>query len=350
MVLAASVVAGLIEKDVWALVLATGLRRGVHARSARLARAALDGAADVARRAPRRVQRACRRSCASASSSPRATSRRASATTRRSGCSASACRPPRSAPTAGRGRPRTGSTRPATGSTRCCCRRSWSGSAEHDHDAFDRTLLDTARYAALALLLVGAAAGGAAEGVMHIFGPGFAAGSDALAILLVTPALTVRGRHRGAGAVRARPAVGEHGRRGGRHGREGRRRDRADRDERAHGRGGRLRGGHAAAVRAPEHRRGATSARARAPLAAARARWWGSSSPTPPASARRWAPTARSPSRSACWPGWPPGASRSSSPTPSSRACCRATGERIEQARRRLARAQAADERSPASR
>jgi O-antigen/teichoic acid export membrane protein len=62
---------------------------------------------------------------------------------------------------------------------------------EHDHDAFDRTLLDTARYAAVALLLVGAAAGGAAEGVMHNFGPGFAAGSDALAILLVTPALTV---------------------------------------------------------------------------------------------------------------------------------------------------------------
>ena len=60
-----------------------------------------------------------------------------------------------------------------------------------DRDAFDRTLLDTARYAALALLLVAAAAGGAAEGVMHIFGPGFEAGSDALAILLVTPALTV---------------------------------------------------------------------------------------------------------------------------------------------------------------
>jgi O-antigen/teichoic acid export membrane protein len=63
--------------------------------------------------------------------------------------------------------------------------------AERDHDAFDRTLLDTARYAGLALLLVGAAAGGAAEGVMHIFGPGFAAASDALAVLLVTPALTV---------------------------------------------------------------------------------------------------------------------------------------------------------------
>ena len=63
--------------------------------------------------------------------------------------------------------------------------------AKRDHDAFDRTLLDTARYAALALLLVGAAGGGAAEGIMHIFGPGFEAGTDALAVLLVTPALTV---------------------------------------------------------------------------------------------------------------------------------------------------------------
>ena len=63
--------------------------------------------------------------------------------------------------------------------------------AKRDHDAFDRTLLDTARYAALALLLVGAAGGGAAEGIMRIFGPGFEAGSDALAVLLVTPALTV---------------------------------------------------------------------------------------------------------------------------------------------------------------
>jgi O-antigen/teichoic acid export membrane protein len=63
--------------------------------------------------------------------------------------------------------------------------------AEGERDAFDRTFLDTARYAALALLLIGAAAGGAAEGVMHIFGPGFEPGSDALAVLLVTPALTV---------------------------------------------------------------------------------------------------------------------------------------------------------------
>jgi O-antigen/teichoic acid export membrane protein len=65
--------------------------------------------------------------------------------------------------------------------------------AEGDRDAFDRTLLDTMRYVAFALLLVGAAAGGASEGIMHIFGPGFEAASDALAILLVTPALTVLG-------------------------------------------------------------------------------------------------------------------------------------------------------------
>jgi len=63
--------------------------------------------------------------------------------------------------------------------------------AQGDHDGFDGTLLDTARYAAIVLLLLGAAAGGAAEGVMSIFGPGFERGSDALAVLLVTPALTV---------------------------------------------------------------------------------------------------------------------------------------------------------------
>jgi O-antigen/teichoic acid export membrane protein len=63
--------------------------------------------------------------------------------------------------------------------------------ADRDRDAFDRTLLDTARYVAVALGLVGAAAGGAAEGIMHVFGPGFERGADALAILLVTPALTV---------------------------------------------------------------------------------------------------------------------------------------------------------------
>jgi len=60
-----------------------------------------------------------------------------------------------------------------------------------DRDGFDRTLLDTVRYAALILLLLGAAVGGAADGVMSIFGPGFARAGDALAVLLVTPALTV---------------------------------------------------------------------------------------------------------------------------------------------------------------
>ena len=140
---------------------------------------------------------------------------------------------------------------------------------EHDHDAFERTLLDTARYAAIALLLVGAAAGGAAEGVMHIFGPGFAAGSNALAILLVTPALTVvAGIEAQAQYALDRPwastvaaVVGMVAKVAGV--------IVLTETQRPHRRGGRLRGGDAAAVRAPDHRRGATPARARAPLASA---------------------------------------------------------------------------------
>ena len=105
----------------------------------------------------------------------RATWPRGSATTRRSGCSASACRPPRSAPTAARGRPPTASTRSATGSTRCCCRRWSSGSRGGDRDAFDRTLLDTARYAALALLLVGRGRGRCGRGGHAHLRPGLRA-------------------------------------------------------------------------------------------------------------------------------------------------------------------------------
>lgn len=54
---------------------------------------------------------------------------------------------------------------------------------------FERTLVDAARYLATGLLLLAAAGGGAAEGVMALFGPGFPAAADALAILLVMPAL-----------------------------------------------------------------------------------------------------------------------------------------------------------------
>jgi O-antigen/teichoic acid export membrane protein len=60
-----------------------------------------------------------------------------------------------------------------------------------DHEGFDRALLDSMRYIGVGLLLPAAAGGGAAQGVMELFGPGFARASDALAILLVMPALTV---------------------------------------------------------------------------------------------------------------------------------------------------------------
>lgn len=59
---------------------------------------------------------------------------------------------------------------------------------EGDARGFDRALLDSMRYTALGLLLPAAAVGGAASGVMEIFGPGFSRAADALAfIALVVP-------------------------------------------------------------------------------------------------------------------------------------------------------------------
>lgn len=58
-----------------------------------------------------------------------------------------------------------------------------------DHDGFDRALVDSIRYVAIGLLLPAAAMGGAAKGVMSLYGPGFERGSTALAIMLVLPAL-----------------------------------------------------------------------------------------------------------------------------------------------------------------
>ena len=110
-----------------------------------------------------------------------------------------------------------------------------------DRDGFDRTLLDTLRYAALILLLLGAAAGGASDGVMSIFGPGFERGGDALAILLVTPALTVIAGIEAQAPVRAQPPLGGHRQLDHRDGREGARGDRADRHLGPHRRRGRLR-------------------------------------------------------------------------------------------------------------
>jgi O-antigen/teichoic acid export membrane protein len=61
-----------------------------------------------------------------------------------------------------------------------------------DRAGFDRALVDTVRYCAAGLLLPAAAGGGAATGVMALFGPGFSAASDALALILLIPAfLTV---------------------------------------------------------------------------------------------------------------------------------------------------------------
>jgi O-antigen/teichoic acid export membrane protein len=58
-----------------------------------------------------------------------------------------------------------------------------------DSTGFDRALVDTVRYAAAGLLLVAAVGGGAAHGVMALFGPGFGAAADAFAFLLLVPAL-----------------------------------------------------------------------------------------------------------------------------------------------------------------
>ena len=60
-----------------------------------------------------------------------------------------------------------------------------------DHQGFDRALLDSMRYTGVGMLWPAAAGGGAAHGVMELFGPGFDRASDALAILLVLPALAV---------------------------------------------------------------------------------------------------------------------------------------------------------------
>jgi O-antigen/teichoic acid export membrane protein len=58
-----------------------------------------------------------------------------------------------------------------------------------DHAGFDRALVDTLRYSAAGLLLLAAVGGGAAHGVMAIYGPGFGAGASVLPFLLAVPAL-----------------------------------------------------------------------------------------------------------------------------------------------------------------
>lgn len=58
-----------------------------------------------------------------------------------------------------------------------------------DDAGFDRALVDSVRYEVVGMLLLAAALGGAAEGVLDIFGPGFSPAAPALILLLFFPVL-----------------------------------------------------------------------------------------------------------------------------------------------------------------
>jgi O-antigen/teichoic acid export membrane protein len=58
-----------------------------------------------------------------------------------------------------------------------------------DTEGFDRAFGDSLRYTAFGMLLPAAVGGGAAEGVMHLFGTGFTTGTTALRLLLFVPLL-----------------------------------------------------------------------------------------------------------------------------------------------------------------
>jgi O-antigen/teichoic acid export membrane protein len=58
-----------------------------------------------------------------------------------------------------------------------------------DRRGFDLALVDTMRYSAATLGLMAAVGGGAAAGVMSLFGPGFGRASSALAIIMAVPVL-----------------------------------------------------------------------------------------------------------------------------------------------------------------
>lgn len=61
--------------------------------------------------------------------------------------------------------------------------------AKGDHAGFDRALVDTLRYASAGLFLVASAGGGAAAGIMDLYGDGFEEGAAALAWVLAVAAL-----------------------------------------------------------------------------------------------------------------------------------------------------------------
>jgi O-antigen/teichoic acid export membrane protein len=60
---------------------------------------------------------------------------------------------------------------------------------EGDGHGFDRALIDSIRYEMIGILLIAAAIGGAAHSVLELFGPGFASATQALALLMLFPAL-----------------------------------------------------------------------------------------------------------------------------------------------------------------
>lgn len=61
--------------------------------------------------------------------------------------------------------------------------------ARGDRHGFDRALVDTLRYVLAGLLLLAAVGAGASNGIMDVFGGGFARAAPALAVLMVLPAL-----------------------------------------------------------------------------------------------------------------------------------------------------------------
>jgi O-antigen/teichoic acid export membrane protein len=62
-----------------------------------------------------------------------------------------------------------------------------------DAGGFDRALVDTLRYGAVALLLPAAVLGGAAESVMSLYGADFVSAATALTVLMILPAITTVG-------------------------------------------------------------------------------------------------------------------------------------------------------------
>jgi O-antigen/teichoic acid export membrane protein len=60
-----------------------------------------------------------------------------------------------------------------------------------DRPGFDRALVDTLRYTAVAMLVPAGVGGGAAHGIMAVYGRGFDRAADALAVALLVPAVAI---------------------------------------------------------------------------------------------------------------------------------------------------------------